>query len=612
MDVTASGFQQNFSISPDNLMVNDEVIVLVDDDPMIREPIRLYFEEFGFPVVEAESGQRFKEILSTHNVALTLLDIGLPDVDGVELLSDIKRDYPDVAILMLTGIADLQTALECIRKGADDYLAKPVRLNEILIVVKKNLEKRRLVIQNRQYQEDLENANFRIQLMHQLSLKMNTVYLNTVVLDEILQAILVGITANEGLRFNRAFLALVDEETNMLSGKLAIGPSCAEEAGKIWGELQQKELDFFDIVKKAQYCQSDSSDDSEVNKLIKGLQIPLDAEDNILIRCAFDKQSIKVAPGQTHNYDVSAMIKEFGVEEFVVVPLYSPRRSLGVIIADNYVTNRPISDGYVSALELFSSQASLAIEHSHLYMDMQNNIVELESVNYELDKNKDMLIEAERFSALGHMAAQMVHNIRNPITAIGGVARILAKKVKNNDLDKYTDVLIKETSRLESTLTDLFDFVSQTKIEKVETVFYPLLRKVLLLIQPDMNKQNIAAEVNFPDPDISIEVDPKLIRKMLVHLFKNAIEAMPEGGRLVITIVEESGWLTISIINTGKSIEEDNISRASEPFFTTKSHGTGMGLTMVDRILSAHDGSFTLQKRESGTEVIVKLPMDSL
>ena len=612
MDVTASGFQQNFSISPDNLMVNDEVIVLVDDDPMIREPIRLYFEEFGFPVVEAESGQRFKEILSTHNVALTLLDIGLPDVDGVELLSDIKRDYPDVAILMLTGIADLQTALECIRKGADDYLAKPVRLNEILIVVKKNLEKRRLVIQNRQYQEDLENANFRIQLMHQLSLKMNTVYLNTVVLDEILQAILVGITANEGLRFNRAFLALVDEETNMLSGKLAIGPSCAEEAGKIWGELQQKELDFFDIVKKAQYCQSDSSDDSEVNKLIKGLQIPLDAEDNILIRCAFDKQSIKVAPGQTHNYDVSAMIKEFGVEEFVVVPLYSPRRSLGVIIADNYVTNRPISDGYVSALELFSSRASLAIEHSHLYMDMQNNIVELESVNYELDKNKDMLIEAERFSALGHMAAQMVHNIRNPITAIGGVARILAKKVKNNDLDKYTDVLIKETSRLESTLTDLFDFVSQTKIEKVETVFYPLLRKVLLLIQPDMNKQNIAAEVNFPDPDISIEVDPKLIRKMLVHLFKNAIEAMPEGGRLVITIVEESGWLTISIINTGKSIEEDNISRASEPFFTTKSHGTGMGLTMVDRILSAHDGSFTLQKRESGTEVIVKLPMDSL
>ena len=84
----------------------------------------------------------------------------------------------------------------------------------------------------------------------------------------------------------------------------------------------------------------------------------MDEKENIFIRCAFDKKSIKVAGGQANGYDLSEIIEIVGTDEFVVVPLYSPRRPLGVIIADNYVTRRPISDGHVSALELFSRPAT--------------------------------------------------------------------------------------------------------------------------------------------------------------------------------------------------------------------------------------------------------------
>lgn len=608
MDQTVSGFQ-HISSSPGDLLINDEVIAIVDDDPMIREPIRLYFEDHGLAVIEAASGHEFLEILNNRQVALSLLDIGLPDVDGNAILPQIRQQHPDTVILMLTGVSDLQTALECIRNGADDYLSKPVRLNEIFLSVKKNLEKRRLIIQNRKYQEDLENANFRIQLMHQLSLKMNSVYLNTVELDEILQAILVGITANEGLQFNRAFLALIDESAGALVGRLGIGPGCREEAEHIWGELQEKQLDFFEIVHQAKSCSIGSDNESEVNQLIKRLKVPLSDGNNVLIQCTALKKGINVVKGRANGFETAEIVALLGTDEFVAVPLYSPRRALGLIIADNYVTRRPITEGHMSALELFSSQASLAIEHSHLYMDMQKTIGELESVNYELDQNKDMLIEAERYSALGHMAAQMVHNIRNPITAIGGVSRIVAKKVEGQDLSKYTDVMTKETARLESTLEDLFDFVSQTKIEKEPTQLFPLLRKVLLLVQPDMTKQGVVVEVTFPDPDISIEIDPKHVRKMLVHLFKNAIEAMPEGGCLSVKIVRETDWLVITIINTGKSIDAEQISKVKEPFFTTKTYGTGMGLTMVDRIVTAHNGNFTIANRSNSTEVVVKFPL---
>jgi len=607
MDTLATGFHHKTAVGQESLLVNGEAIVIVDDDALIRTPIRLFFEDFGMRVLEADSGARFHELLDTENVALALLDIGLPDIDGQEILPHIKEHHADAVIVMLTGSSDLQTALECLRNGADDFLAKPAALTEIMRVVKRNLEKRRLLIQNRQYQEDLEKANYRIQLMHQLSLKMNSVYLNTVQLEEILQAILVGITANEGLRFNRAFLALIDEKDQVLKGRLAIGPGCREEADKIWGEMQEKRLDFFGIVQHVRTCNIDN-EDFGLNRLIKDLRVPTSETGNILIRVAYDRQSIKVTNGHCNGLDPTEMIKFLGTDEFVVVPMYSPRRSLGVIIADNYVTKRPISDGYLSALELFSSQASLAIEHSMLYMDMKKTIGELEGLNYELDKNKDMLIEAERYSALGHMSAQLVHNIRNPVTAIGGIARILGKK-GGAELQKYTEVMDKEISRLESTLEDLFDFVSQAEVHKEKVRLYPLLQKVFLLIQPDTTKQEIEVALDFPEPEITLEIDQKLIRKMLVHLYKNAIEAMPHGGTLSVAVNREGEWLTIIVRNTGNKIEEDQIRKAKEPFYTTKSFGTGMGLTMVDRIVKAHMGNFTIAQSDTGTEVLVKLPL---
>lgn len=608
MNINSSGFQHNEADNQAELLSSGEVVLIVDDDPLIREPIRIFFEESGLAVIEAVSGKACLDIIAANHVALVLLDIGLPDMTGQEILSQVREKYPLVAVIMLTGNADLQTAMDCIRKGADDFLAKPVRLGEIMLSVRKNLEKRRLIIQNRQYQSDLENANFQIQLMYQLSLKMNSVYLNTVELDEILQAILVGITANEGLRFNRAFLAIVDPEAQMLRGRLAIGPGCREEADRVWSELQQKHLDFLGIVNEAKLCRV-GNEDLGLNRLIKGLQIPLSDTSHILIRAALDRKSIKVVDGKANGFDLRGMAQLLGSDNFVVVPLYSPLRPLGVIIADNFITHQEISAGHVSALELFSSQASLVIEHTHLYMDMQKTIAKLEALNHELDKNKDMLVEAERFSALGHMAAQMLHTLRNPITSIGGVARIIAKKAQDEQLGQYADVVARETSRLETTLVDLFEFVkSQSEFHPEPTRLYPLLHQVLLLMEAETAKRNIVVELIFPDPELTVDVDPAQIKKMLVHLIKNAVEALGDGGRLTILIVRDMEWLKVTVSDTGKGIDDEQIRRAREPFYTTKSFGTGMGLAMVDRIVTAHKGHFVIARKEAGTEVVVSLP----
>jgi signal transduction histidine kinase/DNA-binding response OmpR family regulator len=606
MNEPLAGFGREIPFPRDQLLTGEEVIVVIDDDPAIREPLRQYFEEQGLAALDAGDASGLWGLLATRRVALVLLDINLPAANGLAILPQVLERYPDTAVIMLTGVSDLQVALDCIRTGADDYLSKPVRFNEILFTVRKVLEKRRLILENRRYQEELEEAHFRIQLLHQLSIKMNTVYLSTVELDEILRAILVGITANEGLRFNRAFLAMFDKEQKVLAGRLAIGPRCREVAARVWAELQEKKLSFIEIMRN---IKNNCGGDLEVNQMIRTLQVPVSSSEHLLIKAALERRSISVADGRAVDPVPQDLIDFLGEDTFVIVPLYSPGRSFGVIIADNFVTGQPIDENALGSLELFASQASLAIEQSHLYTEMQKKISELEALNHELDKNKDLLVKAERYSALGHMAAQMVHVIRNPITSIGGISRILAKKISDPDLSKYLNVMIKETDRLESTLGDLFDFVTHSDSCKEPASIYQLIHKTLMLVQSSLNKQAISVNLNLPEPEPVLEMDTRQIRQMLLHLFRNAIEAMPHGGILCIGSIIEAGRVNITISDTGIGIPEAAITMAKDPFFTTKTYGTGMGLTMVERVVKAHDGDFSLQKRENGLLVNVGLPL---
>ena len=636
-----SGLHQHVSISLGQLLQNGEIAAIVDDDAAIREPLRIYFEEHGLPVAECASAADLMQVLVSRNVALVLLDIGLPDTDGLSLLPQIVDQYPDTAVVMLTGVADLRVVLDCIRKGATDYLSKPVQFEEIFHVARKALEKRWLIFENRKYQEELEEAHFRIQLLHQLSLKMNTVYLSTGELDQILRAVLVGITSKEGLGFNRAFLVMFDDDGRFLRGRMAIGPSSRAEAGRVWGEIQERDLDFLEIVDNLK--ETSSTQDAAVNAIARVLVVSAEDKDNILISSVLGRRSYRVSPengwvpvplerrngngGRRNNgttmYErrekeeaapvLAAprdLINILDEDSFVVVPLYSPGRSFGVIIADNYVTRRDIQGSHIGALELFASQASLAIEQSLLHNERQRKIAELEAVNQELDRSKDLLVEAERYSALGHMAAQLVHIIRNPITSIGGVSRILSKKNVDPEWAKYLNVIIHETARVESTLEDLFAFVGQSEIRKEELALCEVIRKTALLLQSSMAKHGVTWEMECPAPEPVIQGDMHQIRQVFLHLFKNAVEAMADGGKLTIVVAVAAGQAIVSVIDTGPGISESYLDKAKDPFFTTKTYGTGMGLTLVERIVSAHGGNFSLKPHPGGgLEVRVVLPL---
>jgi len=598
------------SIADQDLLEGDEVIVIVDDFPDIVGLLQEFLEQEGFPVVTAGSAEALRQQLTRHNVALTLLDIGLPDADGITLLPELKKNYPDLSVIMLTAVTDLQTALACLRYGADDYLAKPVHFTDLLTTLRRVLEKRRLTIRNRQYQRQIEQATFRIRLAHELAMKMNTAYLSMIELDEMLHAILVGITATEGLQFNRAFLALFNESGTTLKGRLAIGAGERQDGGLVLAEMLDQDVAL--PAGHENLAGSENVNDAEVNRIVHALEVDATEADHILIRAVQNRQSINVINGQC---EVPVSIELLGLlqeDTFVVVPLYSPSRALGVIIADHFVDRNPITPERIRALESFASQASLAIEHCHLYMAMQRKIQELEDVTSELEKNKDLLVETERYSAIGHMAAQLAHNIRNPITAIGGTARLLARKIDNKDWLQFLSMMASEAEKIEKILEDLFAFVDQVKPVCVQTPLLPLIRKALLLHFGSLQDKGIRQTMQFPENDPTVEVDPRLIQQALVHLIRNSVEAMPEGGDLSIEVQLEETLVRISIRDTGQGLGEVNLGHATEPFFTTKIIGTGMGLTLVKRIVEDHGGSLSLKNRNEGRggmEAIIVLPV---
>lgn len=132
-------------------------ILIADDEDMIRELINITLSKEGFTCFQAASAEEGMEIINNQQLDLALLDIMMPGRSGIDLLKDIKKLTPDTTVLMITAMNDMDTALSCIHNGAEDYITKPFNLDRVLLTVKNTLEKRRLIIENKEYQANLEN-----------------------------------------------------------------------------------------------------------------------------------------------------------------------------------------------------------------------------------------------------------------------------------------------------------------------------------------------------------------------------------------------------------------------------------------------------------------------
>ena len=209
---------------------------------------------------------------------------------------------------------------------------------------------------------ELERTKIELGILYEISNAMRT----TLKLDEILYIILTGVTAHTGLGFNRAILFLVNEKDKIIEGKMGIGPENGEEANIAWTKIEQEKMDLDDLINA--FKKSSSVLESGFNRQVRSLKVSmLDKDENPLSLAVLEGMPLHLNAQTIQKYQSSPVIKMLESDELLIIPLKAKDRVNGIIVADNFITNDPITKDDVRMLTMLANQAGLAIENSQLF-----------------------------------------------------------------------------------------------------------------------------------------------------------------------------------------------------------------------------------------------------
>ncbi|MDT8366921.1 MAG: ATP-binding protein [bacterium] len=217
---------------------------------------------------------------------------------------------------------------------------------------------------------------------------------------------------------------------------------------------------------------------------------------------------------------------------------------------------------------------------------------------------------SERLAALGRLVAGMAHEIRNPLNSIRGFSQHLKGRFEPGTSEgKALDVIVKEVDRLNRVITDLLDFSRPREPALKDLDLNDVVRSVLDLVGREAANQGVTVVKELEDAGAAAMGDLDGLKQLLLNLFLNALQAMPDGGVLTIRTKRVGGRTILSLSDTGPGIPEEDQERIFEPFFTTRDTGTGLGLSIAHRIVLDHGADIRVEsKAESGTSFVIRFP----
>jgi signal transduction histidine kinase len=230
---------------------------------------------------------------------------------------------------------------------------------------------------------------------------------------------------------------------------------------------------------------------------------------------------------------------------------------------------------------------------------------ELKSHREKLQESYKQMLRTEKLTALGRLSAGLAHELRNPLTSIKVLFQTFRDDPKLTKRDM--EVVLAAAEQMDDLLTKFLRFAKSDEFNPTEVYLNAVLKQVAKLVQFQLDKQSIALDFQLSKLP-PIKADRSLLQQALMNLILNAIEAMPEGGKLSITSQQEDGYYRIGIGDTGRGISEALRDKVFDPFFTTKEDGTGLGLSIVYNIVTLHHGQITVESNERGTIFWLRIP----
>src|SRR5439155_7088012 len=205
----------------------------------------------------------------------------------------------------------------------------------------------------------------------------------------------------------------------------------------------------------------------------------------------------------------------------------------------------------------------------------------------------EALVRSERLAAIGRIAAQITHEIRNPLSSISLNAEELGERAP--EARELCDAIVREVDRLTSITEEYLRFARLPKPQLSRADLNEVVRDLLEFVRPELVASGVQTEQSLSPELPRVMADVGQLRQLLLNLVRNAREAMPGGGSLRVTTRGGEGAVEIDVRDTGPGIPAERLQRIFDPFFTTKERGTGLGLAMAQEVAQEHGGQLTCE-----------------
>lgn len=301
------------------------------------------------------------------------------------------------------------------------------------------------------------------------------------------------------------------------------------------------------------------------------------------------------------NEEVAVELMKGGASEYILKPFNN--RNL-VDRLENVLKIREIE---LHNYELQQEHERLQQEIEQWNQDLQKRVREKTEA---LQAAQNEIVQSEKLAALGYLSAGMAHEIRNPLNSISLFVQLMRQSTTDPEQIEYQTKILKEVDRVDSIIRKLLDASRRTRTITPNVQINQVIDTALEVFAPQIESRKIQVDRRYRQIPSPIKADPAELEQIFTNLFLNALDVMSAGGRLEIEIREEKGRVIVRVGDNGSGIPADILPNIFEPFFSTKSSGTGMGLPVAQRIAHIYDGSMIVESTSSaGTVFRLEFPV---
>jgi signal transduction histidine kinase/CheY-like chemotaxis protein len=541
-------------------------ILTIDDEAVIRQSFHAYLEDYDYRVLEAENGIDGLEVFRREQVDLVLVDLRMPVMGGLEVLSRIRQVSPDTPVIVVSGAGDICDVVEALRLGAWDFLMKPVNDMSILRhAIDQGLERARLIGENRRYQTELEER--------------------------------VSLQTRELTALNRRLCDVVETTKRLLGcGELReSGAMILEEFAKL---MDATGGSIYEVGESGLHC---------VHSLDAGhaahfLPFPLPA-DSVFARALAGREPFFLADiAETPRVSPSGFSR-YGDGSFLVFPFIGREGKPLAVISLHDKRNPPfvVQDREIGAI--LASYACEALQAASALSAMQ--------------RSEELMLQAQKMEAIGTLAGGIAHDFNNILSAIVGYTdlSLFAEECPEN-VRRNLEQIRRGSMRARDLVRQILSFSrsDDAKGADVPVDISSIIKEAMKLLRASI-PSSITIRRNIPSDIGLIRIDPSRIHQVIMNLCTNAAHAM-QGSVGVLSVdysriatkdehfdlrdVASPVCLKLSVADTGKGMSPEVMARIFDPYFTTKEkgEGTGLGLAVVQGIVRSCGGAIRVESEE--------------